>query len=530
MTVNRDPYLPTFSTDFLVIGSGVAGLRAAIELSRHGQVLVLTKDTASAGSTGQAQGGIAVALSDEDRIIFHLEDTIRAGAGLCNPEAVRTLVEEGPERILEMISWGAEFDHEGAHLAFTREAAHSKRRIVHAQGDSTGREVERALLAHVKTLPNVKKLDFHYTMDLIIREGTCVGVYLLNEKQRKISAVTAKTTVLATGGLGCLYQQTSNPPVSTGDGMAMAYRAGAELVDMEFVQFHPTTLYLPGAPSFLLSEAMRGEGARLLNIYEEEFAQRYHPLKELAPRDVVSRAIVSEMVKTHSRNVYLDLTHMDPDFVRRRFPQIASTCLSYGVDICRDHIPVSPAAHYMMGGVKTDLDGATSIPGLYAAGEAACTGVHGANRLASNSLLEGVVFGARAGMAAARFAREIRRPPQQAPNPFRGRCFLSEEKNAEFNEIRGALRKMMWDRVGIIRCGDSLSKAMKHLEEWSPYLKNLYGSRNGLELQNMLTVATLITRAALLRKESVGAHYRTDYPDRSPDAGKEHILMKKTSG
>lgn len=515
MVKSSDRILSVTSTDFLVIGSGVAGLRAAIELSHHGKVLVLTKDVLTAGSTGYAQGGIAVVLSDEDQITFHFEDTIRAGAGLCHEEAVKVLVEEGPERILELISWGTEFDREGTKLAFTREAAHSKRRIVHAQGDSTGKEVERSLLSHVRTLPNVKKLDFHYSIDLVVQDGRCFGVYLLDERKKEISVVTAKATILATGGCGYLYQQTSNPMVATGDGMAMAYRCGAKLVDMEFVQFHPTTLYLPGAPFFLLSEAMRGEGARLLNIYEQEFAHKYHPHKELAPRDIVSRAIVSEMVETHSWHVYLDLTHLDSGFVRTRFPQIYSTCLSYGVDITRDRVPVSPAAHYMMGGVQTDMDGATTIPGLYAAGEVACTGVHGANRLASNSLLEGVVFGARAGEAAARYARKVDRLPDAVADLFRNKRFPEEAEIALVDQVRGRLRKLLWDRVGIIRCGESLREALGVLKEWGYFNEKFYHHRRGLELQNMITVATLMTQAALAREESVGAHYRTDFPQRS---------------
>ncbi|NOY53636.1 MAG: L-aspartate oxidase [Deltaproteobacteria bacterium] len=517
--------LPVTSTDFLVIGSGVAGLLAAIELSRYGEVLVLTKDEASAGSSGHAQGGIAVVLSDEDEITFHFDDTIAAGAGLCNEEAVRVLVEEGPDHILELIAWGARFDREGSKLAFTREAAHSKRRIVHSHGDSTGKEVVRSLLAHVKTLRNIRKFDYHYTIDLLMHDGACYGVYLLDERKKEISAITAKATVLATGGSGYLYQRTSNPSVATGDGMAMAYRSGAKLVDMEFVQFHPTTLYLPGAPSFLLSEAMRGEGAKLLNIFGRKFVGNYHPERELAPRDIVSRAIVSEMVSTKSFHVYLDLTHLDAAFVRRRFPQIYSTCLSYGIDITRDRIPVSPAAHYMMGGVETDLDGATNLPGLFAAGEVACTGVHGANRLASNSLLEGIVFGTRAGKAAARYGEQIHTLPDRIANPYADRPVAAHESPAELNELRGMLRKLMWDRVGIIRCGKSLSEAVERLQDWTPCLEEIYHEKNGLELQNMITVATLITRAALERRESVGAHYRTDFPEQTTTV-KQHRIQQ----
>jgi L-aspartate oxidase len=510
-----DTLLPVMTTDFLVIGSGVAGLCAAIELSQYGKVLVLTKAEATAGSTGYAQGGIAVALSEEDEIIFHYEDTIAAGAGLCDEKAVSVLVEEGPERIREMISWGAQFDRVGAKLAFTREAAHSKNRIVHAQGDSTGKEVERTLLSRVKTLKNVRKLDFHVTIDLFVQEGVCMGAFLLDEKGRKVYAVTARATILATGGAGYLYHHTSNPTVATGDGMAMAFRGGAELADMEFVQFHPTTLYFPGAPFFLLSEAMRGEGGRLLNIYEKEFVHKYHPDKELAPRDIVSRAIVTEMAETHSPHVYLDLTHLAPAFVRKRFPQIYATCLSYGIDISQEKIPVSPSAHYMMGGIRTDLDGAATLPGLYAAGEVACTGVHGANRLASNSLLEGVVFGARAGKASARYAEKITALPGSVANPFRDRDLRGKDDRPEVDQVRGVLRKMMWDEVGIIRSKASLSRALESIEEWDPLLSPFYPYRRGLELQNMITVADLITRAALKREESVGAHYRTDFPPRA---------------
>ncbi|MCC6346415.1 MAG: L-aspartate oxidase, partial [Nitrospirales bacterium] len=389
-------------TDFLVIGSGVAGLRAAVELSRYGNVLVVTKDSPTESSTEYAQGGVAVALSDEDEVGIHFEDTIKAGDGLCREEAVRVLVEEGPERILELIEWGASFDREGTKLAFTMEAAHSRRRILHAQGDSTGKELERVLIQKCKTLPTLQRLPFCTAIDLIVEGGICRGASVLRDSDTLV--VRAKATLLATGGSGQVFSRTTNPSVATGDGMAMAYRAGAVLEDMEFVQFHPTALFVPSAPQFLLSEAMRGEGAILRDIHGKPFMQEYHPSGELAPRDVVSRAIVSRMVETGSRHVSLDLRHLDAEFIRNRFPRIHTTCLRYGVDITKDLIPVSPAAHYIMGGVKTDLDGATGIPGLYAAGEVACTGVHGANRLASNSLLEGLVYGFRAGNAASHYA------------------------------------------------------------------------------------------------------------------------------
>src|SRR5512142_654336 len=393
-------------TDFLIIGGGVAGLRAAVELARSGEVLVVTKDAPSESSSEYAQGGVAVALSDEDEISIHFEDTIRAGDGLCLRKAVGTLVEEGPTRIRELIMWGAEFDREGTKLAFTQEAAHSKRRILHAQGDSTGHEIMRVLIDKVKTAGTVTKIDFAFTRDLIIRGGRCVGAVVCQQARKKVLVISARAVLLATGGAGRLYERTTNPAVATGDGIAMAYRAGAALVDMEFVQFHPTALFRKGAPQFLLSEAMRGEGGMLRNEGGERFMDRYHPAKELAPRDVVTRAIHSEMLATGSDHVYLDVTHLFDKYLMWRFPRIYRTCKNLGIDISRQPIPVSPAAHYIMGGIKTDLWGATTVKGLFAAGEAACTGVHGANRLASNSLLEGLVFGERAGLAAARYAQK----------------------------------------------------------------------------------------------------------------------------
>jgi len=515
------------SVDFLVIGSGVAGLRAAIELAPRGNVLVVTKDVPTESSTEYAQGGIAVALSDEDEIGIHLEDTLRAGDGLCREEAVRILVEEGPQRIMELISWGAEFDREGTKLAFTREAAHSRKRILHAHGDSTGRELERVLLNKVRTYPSVKKYPFAFTLDLIVMDGECLGAYMLIDG--KVVSLFSGATILATGGAGQVYERTTNPEVATGDGMALAFRAGAILEDMEFIQFHPTSLFKPGAPNFLLSEAMRGEGAMLRNIHGEAFMKNYHPMAELAPRDVVSRAIISEMVKTKSTHVYLDLRHLDRDFVMRRFPRIYSTCLIYSVDITKDLIPVSPAAHYIMGGVRTDLNGATNIKRLYAAGEVACTGVHGANRLASNSLLEGLVFGARAGRAAAEtplsdrggFRGGLERPPS-AP--------AAVPSCIDIEGVRRSLRQLMWERVGIIRCEKSLNLAREKLSEWRFILDMDFNTRRGLELKNMLTVALMITEAALSRKGSVGGHYRSDFPTRGENWHLHTDICKEDKG
>jgi L-aspartate oxidase len=494
------------SVDFLVIGSGIAGLRAAVELASRGSVWVLTKDVPEESSSEYAQGGVAVALSDEDTIGIHFDDTIKAGDGLCDEAAVHALVEEGPERILELISWGAEFDKTvNKKLSFTLEAAHSRKRILHAHGDSTGRELIRVLLNKVKNLPNVSKYPFAYIIDLIVLDGRCYGAYVL--KDGEFSAILSQSTLLATGGAGQVFSRTTNPLVATGDGQAVAYRAGAALADMEFVQFHPTSLFAPSAPQFLLSEALRGEGAKLRNIHKEEFMKIYHPDAELAPRDVVSRAIVSEMVRTNSSHVYLDITHLDRNFVKERFPRIYTTCLKYDVDITGELVPVSPAAHYMMGGVKTSVDGAASIAGLYAAGEVACTGVHGANRLASNSLLEGLVFGFRAARAAivgrceppsiVRAALGIGRSVGKIENP---------------HEVRGTLRKTMWNRAGIIRCNVSLTDAIDTLKIFEPLLDGVYRTRYENELKNMVQTSFLIVRSAMERKNSVGSHFRSDYP------------------
>src|SRR5205085_3009795 len=389
------PSVPS-ETDFIVVGGGIAGLRAAIGLAEAGRVLVVTKQEVTESNTQYAQGGIAVALSDDDEVELHLQDTIDAGDGLVNVEAARVLVEEGPQRIQELISWGTEFDRSGSRLTFTREGAHSRSRILHAHGDSTGREIGRALIARARTIPHIAFTEFEFTAELCLDNTRVIGVFLLTpDGTRKV--VYANAVLLATGGAGQVFSDTTNPSVATGDGIAMAHHAGAAVSDMEFFQFHPTALSLPGAPRFLLSEALRGEGALLLNSARERFMPRYHPMAELAPRDVVARAIVQEIAAnpTQAAVAYLDLRHLDPAHLRARFPRIYATCKQYGIDITADLVPARPAAHYLMGGVKTDLVGRSTLHGLYAAGEVACTGVHGANRLASNSLLEGLVFGAR---------------------------------------------------------------------------------------------------------------------------------------
>src|SRR5215204_1785802 len=388
-------------TDFIVIGSGVAGLRASIELATSGaRVTVLTKDKASESNTEYAQGGVAVVLSDDDNAELHEEDTLVAGAGLCDVEAVETLVTEGTRYIKQLIEWGTEFDREGGKLVFTQEAAHSRRRILHAHGDSTGKEIVRALIARAAQEKKIVLMPFANTESLIVAGDRCTGVRFLDPILRAPREIFARAVILCTGGAGQLYQHTTNPPVATGDGMAMAYFAGAEMADMEFIQFHPTALSIENAPRFLLSEAMRGEGGILRNKFGERFMENYDERLELAPRDIVSRSIVAEMRKTGTRNVFLDMTALDEEFLKERFPKIYETCKFYGLNIATDLLPVSPASHYCMGGVRTDLRGRSTLQGLYAAGEVTCTGVHGANRLASNSLLEGLVFGAHAGASA----------------------------------------------------------------------------------------------------------------------------------
>ncbi|MCS7203954.1 MAG: L-aspartate oxidase [Thermodesulfovibrio sp.] len=511
-------------TDILIIGSGVAGLRAAVEIGEKYNVIVATKDLPTESSTEYAQGGVAVALSDEDEIGIHFEDTIKAGDGLCNEEAVKILVSEGPERIIELIQWGAEFDKEGSRLAFSIEAAHSRRRILHAHGDSTGREIEKVLINKVSILPKVIKASFTMAVDLIVDEGRCLGALLLRGKE--IIKCFAKATILATGGAGQVYARTTNPRVITGDGMAMAFRAGAYLKDMEFVQFHPTALYSSGVPAFLLSEAMRGEGGILRNISGEPFMKNYHPMGELASRDIVSRAIISEMVKTGSTHVYLDMTHLEGDFLKRRFPTIYSTCLNYNFDITKQWIPVSPAAHFIMGGVETDINCRTNIEGLFAAGEVACTGVHGANRLASNSLLEGLVYGYRAAKSAIQYIEDFKN------TDFKREIVLKKDFDfiapSEIKEMTQKLKQTMWEKVGVIRCGESLTIAQSVITPLYEKLMRLFlGDPLAIELKNMVTVGLLITTAALQRKNSVGAHYRTDYKEKLPNWS-SHIRLKKS--
>ncbi|HKM89731.1 MAG TPA: L-aspartate oxidase [Candidatus Acidoferrales bacterium] len=520
-------------TDFVVVGCGVAGLRVAIELGAAGaRVLVLAKSSLTDSATEWAQGGIAAALSDDDEVSLHVEDTLRAGDGLCDPAAVHVLVEEGPKYILELIEWGTEFDRAGSKLAFTREAAHSRSRILHAHGDSTGKEIARALLAKARTIPGILLRSHAVTTELVTQDGRVTGLRFLDERSNEMHDARAAAVALATGGLGQVYPETTNPAVATGDGMAIAFEAGAVLTDLEFVQFHPTALVVKGAPRFLLSEALRGEGAILRNVDLERFMKKHHEAGELAPRDVVSRAIVAEMQRTRSDFVYLDLTHLKDEYVRKRFPQIYATCQSYGVDITSDLVPVRPAAHYVMGGVKTDLEGRSSLPGLYVAGETACTGVHGANRLASNSLLEGLVFGARAGKAMLRDGKFAAKRTAAWPESARaekntsasqpGNAAAAAETAAALQKIRG----LAWKDAGIIRNGRDLKEGLSMLAGLEPARPEV-SSRPALELRHIWQLAQLIVRCALAREESRGGHYRSDFPYRDDEKFGKHSLVSR---
>lgn len=500
--------------DFVVVGAGIAGLRAAIELAEAGRVLVVTKEALGESNTSYAQGGIAVAISGPEDVALHLEDTVAAGDGLVNREAARVLVEEGPLRVEELLAWDTRFDRENGELMLTREGAHSRNRILHANGDATGAEIGRALLAHAQANKNIVLREWASTIALRVDGDAVVGVDLL-DRDGQVTQVRAKRAVLlASGGAGQVYSDTTNPAVATGDGIAMAAYAGAEIADMEFYQFHPTALSLPGVPRFLLSEALRGEGAYLRNAAGERFMERYHPLLELAPRDVVARAITREGMGPNGEAlpVHLDMRHVAGMDLAARFPGISAFLAKHGLALQRDLIPVRPAAHYLMGGVRTDMDGRTSLRRLYAAGEVACTGVHGANRLASNSLLEGLVFGARA-------ARAMREEPEWTGA---GRGEAKTGRRPAF--AKANLQQMMWQKAGLLRDALGLREAEAFLdreESGAPELQ-----RDSLELGHLHAVAKLIVRAALAREESRGAHYRNDFPKRDDAQFQKHSVMQ----
>jgi len=516
-------------TDCVVVGAGVAGLRAAIEVAGQRNVILLCKGSLEESNTWNAQGGIASVLDADDRFEAHIADTLTTGCGLSDPQIVEMVVRQGPHLVREMAEWGAEFDRVDGRIHTTLEGGHSHPRVAHAHGDRTGFILARTLIDRVKQCPSVKVLDHFYTIDLLTdEENRCVGVIGL-DGQRGLQIVWAGHTVLATGGAGQLYRETTNPEVATGDGLAMAYRAGAVLRDLEFMQFHPTTLYVAGASRALITEALRGEGAILVDNKGRRFMPEYDEAAELAPRDVVSRAIASQMRKTESTHVYLDVRHLDKAHVARRFPLITELCESFDIDVSRDLIPVRPSAHYMVGGVKTDVEARTTIAGLYACGEVASTGLHGANRLASNSLLEGLVFGKIAGgeirQAQAGDAESLRHPL------IHYRIAQSDRSQLDTADVKNALRSLMWRNVGITRRGKRLREAAEIIGFWQRYVMDkAFDAPEGWQCQNMLTVAMLMAQAAWMRRESRGTHFRTDFPKIDDAHFKRHIEMTRLAG
>jgi L-aspartate oxidase len=520
--------LPNLFTDFLVIGSGVAGLRAAIEAAKSGSVLLVTKSRIDDSNTAWAQGGIAVVMAPTDKFESHVEDTLTVGCGLCDRAAVERIVREGPQRIQELIEWGALFDQRKRQLLLGLEGGHSAPRIVHAQGDATGREVADTLIRVARGTDQLRIFEECFVVDLIVVGGRCCGATTYH-RHFGHQIFWAKQTILATGGCGQIYRETTNPEVATGDGHAIAFRAGLPLRDMEMVQFHPTTLYIAGAARSLISEAVRGEGAHLVDRQGRRFMPEYHPQAELAPRDVVSRAILAEMAKQGATCMYLSVAHLNIEKFRKRFPSISRLCEQFDIDLATQPIPVRPAAHYMVGGVKVDQNAWTGMPGLFACGEAASSGVHGANRLASNSLLEGLVFGAVAGRNAAEAATGESGPMQAA-------LVVSEIEHSartmlDLADVRNSLRSVMWRNVGIERHGERLNETAQIIGFWGQYVMDkLFDDQTGWETQNMLTVARLITLAARERKESRGVHARVDYPDLDPALNDRHLVLQRLDG
>ncbi len=539
--------MKTHQSDFLIIGSGVAGLLFALDTAQVGRVALVTKKEAMESNTNHAQGGIAAVLDGSDSFDLHIQDTLSSGAGLCHPEVVRLVVEEGPARIAELVQRGVSFSRrpDAAAEAFDlgREGGHSRNRIVHTQ-DMTGREVERALLEQVREHPNIELFENHIAVDLITHstrmkrglittthEEHCCGAYVLDREAHQVRPFVARIVLLATGGAGKVYLYTSNPDIATGDGLAMAYRAGATLANLEFVQFHPTCLYHPEAKNFLISEAVRGEGAILIDARGNRFMERYDPDRELACRDVVARAIDTELKKSGDDSVFLDISGQDADFIRRRFPNLYENCLTFGIDMTRDPIPVVPAAHYMCGGVVTDTEGRTDIRQLYAVGETACTGLHGANRLASNSLLEALVYAHRAARQAIQEFLSGALAAMPEPPGWDEVGTSDSDERIMVSQNWDEIRRFMWSYVGIVRSDKRLERARRRIEmiqqEIRDYYWNFKVTADLIELRNIAMVAELIIRSASHRKESRGLHYNILYPERDDQRWQKDTILRR---
>jgi L-aspartate oxidase len=525
--------------DFLVLGSGIAGLFFALKVAPYGRVAIVTKKNRAESNTNYAQGGIAAVTAKEDSFELHLRDTLEAGAGLCHEDVVRTIVEEGPERVRELVELGMKFSEhqEGDHKEWDlgKEGGHSQRRILHAK-DVTGREIERALLAAISAQPNIQIFENHFAIDLLTTHklgqdghNRCLGAYVLEKETGIVFTFGARHTLLATGGCGKVYLYTTNPDIATGDGVAMGFRAGAPVANMEFIQFHPTCLYHPKAKSFLISEAVRGEGAILKTLDGRPFMEKYHPLKDLAPRDIVARAIDNEMKRSGADHVWLDITHKPARFVMERFPNIYATCLNFGIDIAKEPIPVVPAAHYQCGGVLTNVDGETEIQNLHAVGEVACTGLHGANRLASNSLLEALVSSHRASQ---RIIEDTSSSlPDQLPL-WQSANASNADELVVISHNWDEIRRLMWDYVGIVRTTKRLERAKSRIENLQSEIQEYYWdfivTSDLLELRNIAVVAELIINSALERPESRGLHYNLDFPDPKPDWAQRDTILRKS--
>ena len=534
-------------TDFLVIGSGIAGLSYALKVAKFGKVTIITKKQIQQTNTALAQGGVAAVFSKIDSFDLHIKDTLSAGDGLCNKQVAKMIVKNGPQRIKELVRQGANFNKEGNgeyNFSLGQEGGHSAKRIVYAH-DLTGKEIEDTLVKNVEQNKNITILEDHIAVNLItfssnIRSGLivtqyeniCCGAYVLNNKSGEIETFYAGITLLATGGSSKVYLYTSNPDIATGDGIAMAYRAGASVANLEFVQFHPTCLYHPEAKNFLISEAVRGEGAVLIDSEGRRFMEKYSPDKDLACRDIVARAIDTELKKTGAESAFLDITHKDSDFIKKRFPNIYSKCLEYGIDMTKDPIPVVPAAHYMCGGVATDLNGKTDIQRLYAVGETACTGFHGANRLASNSLLEALVYSHRAYQESIKEFGNIEDKISVTLDQWDETDTTDSDEAIVVTHNWDEIRRLMWNYVGIVRSDKRLQRAQRRIQnirkEINEYYWNFKVTADSIELRNLATVAELIIESALMRKESRGLHYNIEYPEKDDKNWLKPTILKKS--